>query len=147
MGQATYPEPSILIGGPIFRIRRCATTFHRLAFAELCAKNGITKNTTVIFYGDKSNWWSCYALWTFRLFGHEKVKIMDGGRDKWITEGRPLTREVSSYPRSETLVPSKALRPQDSSLLRANAQAQSGEEATYRRAVTRRIQGRNHSHA
>ena len=76
-------------------------------FAELCAKNGITKSTTVIFYGDKSNWWSCYALWAFRLFGHEKVKIVDGGRDKWIAENRPLTREVPSYPRSEYPVPAK----------------------------------------
>ena len=77
------------------------------AFAELCSRNGITKNTTVIFYGDKSNWWSCYALWAFRLFGHENVKIMDGGRDKWIAENRPLTREVPSYPRTEYPVPAK----------------------------------------
>jgi thiosulfate/3-mercaptopyruvate sulfurtransferase len=73
------------------------------AFAKLCARNGITPETTCVFYGDKSNWWSCYALWVFRLFGHSKVKIMDGGRDKWIAEGRPLTREVpnpepASYP-------------------------------------------------
>jgi thiosulfate/3-mercaptopyruvate sulfurtransferase len=67
------------------------------AFAALCASNGITPETTCIFYGDKSNWWACYALWVFRLFGHEKVKIMDGGRDKWIAEGRPLTREAPAY--------------------------------------------------
>jgi thiosulfate/3-mercaptopyruvate sulfurtransferase len=77
------------------------------AFAELCSRNGIAKNTTVIFYGDKSNWWSCYALWAFRLYGHENVKIMDGGRDKWIAEGRPLTREVPSYARTEYPVPAK----------------------------------------
>ena len=64
------------------------------AFAELCSRKGITPDTTCVFYGDKSNWWSCYALWVFRLFGHEKVKIMNGGRAKWIAEGRPLTREV-----------------------------------------------------
>lgn len=63
-------------------------------FASLCARHGITPATTVIFYGDKSNWWACYALWAFRLFGHEKVRIMDGGRDKWVAEGRDLTREV-----------------------------------------------------
>jgi len=51
------------------------------AFAELCGRNGITPDTTVIFYGDKSNWWSCYALWAFRLFGHTKVRILNGGRD------------------------------------------------------------------
>lgn len=63
------------------------------AFAGVCAKNGITPDTTVVFYGDKSNWWACYALWAFRLFGHRKVKILNGGRDKWVKEGRPLTKE------------------------------------------------------
>jgi thiosulfate/3-mercaptopyruvate sulfurtransferase len=63
------------------------------AFAALASKNGITPDTTVIFYGDKSNWWATYALWAFRLFGHVKVKIVDGGRDKWIKEGRALTKE------------------------------------------------------
>jgi thiosulfate/3-mercaptopyruvate sulfurtransferase len=64
------------------------------AFADLCSRNGITPETTVIFYGDKSNWWACYALWVFQLFGHTKVKILDGGRAKWTAEDRPLTREV-----------------------------------------------------
>jgi len=67
------------------------------AFSELCARNGITPETTCVFYGDKSNWWSCYALWVFQLFGHEKVKIMNGGRDKWIAEGRPLSREIPKF--------------------------------------------------
>jgi thiosulfate/3-mercaptopyruvate sulfurtransferase len=62
-------------------------------FAELCRRNGITPETTCVFYGDKSNWWSCYALWAFRLFGHTKVKILNGGRDKWVAEGRALTKE------------------------------------------------------
>jgi thiosulfate/3-mercaptopyruvate sulfurtransferase len=77
------------------------------AFAELCARNGISRDTTCIFYGDKSNWWACYALWAFRLFGHEKVKILNGGRDKWIKEGRPLTKEKAHYPRGNYAVPSK----------------------------------------
>ncbi len=63
------------------------------SFADLCGRQGITPDTTCVFYGDKSNWWACYALWAFRLFGHTKVKIMDGGRDKWVSEGRPLTKE------------------------------------------------------
>ena len=112
-------------------------------FAELCAKNGITKSTTVIFYGDKSNWWSCYALWAFRLFGHEKVKIVDGGRDKWIAETRPLTREVPSYPRSEYPLPAK----RNSRLLRRGTQAEPGGKAAHRRALARRIQRRNNSYA
>ena len=62
------------------------------AFAALCAKNGIGPDTTVLFYGDKSNWWATYALWAFQLFGHTNVKVLNGGRDKWIKEGRPLTR-------------------------------------------------------
>src|SRR4029077_14813874 len=52
-------------------------------FAELCGRNGITPDTTCIFFGDKTNWWAFYALWAFRLFGHEKVKVLNGGRDKW----------------------------------------------------------------
>lgn len=75
------------------------------AFAELCSRNGIGPDTTVVFYGDKSNWWACYALWAFQLFGHEKVRIMDGGRDKWIAEGRPLTREAPEYPQTDYPAP------------------------------------------
>ena len=54
----------------------------------------------MIFYGDKNNWWACYAFWVFQLFGHTKAKVMDGGRIKWEKEGRPLTREVPTYARS-----------------------------------------------
>src|SRR4029077_3497344 len=76
-------------------------------FADLCARNGITPNTTCIFYGDKANWWACYALWAFRLFGHEKVKILNGGRDKWKAESRPMTREVPKYANTNYPVPKK----------------------------------------
>ena len=76
-------------------------------FAELCSRSGITPDTTCIFYGDKANWWACYALWAFRLFGHEKVKILNGGRDKWKAEGRPMTREVPKYPATNYPVPKK----------------------------------------
>ena len=77
------------------------------AFAALCVKNGIGPDTTVLFYGDKSNWWACYALWVFRLFGHTKVKILDGGRDKWVKEGRALTKEKMKYPPADYPVPHK----------------------------------------
>ena len=70
-------------------------------FAALCRRNGISLDTTVIFYGDKSNWWACYALWVFSLFGHKNAKVLDGGRGKWIAEGRAQTREVPSYPEAE----------------------------------------------
>ncbi len=70
-------------------------------FAELMARSGISNDTTVIFYGDKNNWWACYAFWVFQLFGHTNARIMDGGRQKWIEEGRQLSREKPSYPRAE----------------------------------------------
>jgi len=76
-------------------------------FAELCRRNGITPETTVIFYGDKSNWWACYAFWVFQLFGHTNAKILDGGRDKWEEESKPLTRAVKGYPAADYPVPAK----------------------------------------
>ncbi|AZZ48798.1 sulfurtransferase [Rathayibacter rathayi] len=66
------------------------------AFAALVGGKGIARDTTVVIYGDKSNWWAAYALWVFTLFGHEDVRLLDGGRDKWIAEGRPTTTEASS---------------------------------------------------
>jgi thiosulfate/3-mercaptopyruvate sulfurtransferase len=70
-------------------------------FEQLMARNGIANDTTVVFYGDKNNWWAAYALWVFQLFGHDKVKIMDGGRQKWMAEGREMTRDVSQFPATE----------------------------------------------
>jgi thiosulfate/3-mercaptopyruvate sulfurtransferase len=65
-------------------------------FSALCSRFGISPDTTVLFYGDKSNWWACYALWVFHLFGHTNCKILDGGRNKWVAEGRPVTKTVPS---------------------------------------------------
>ncbi|MCM3657059.1 sulfurtransferase [Agromyces mediolanus] len=60
-------------------------------FAALLGSKGIARETTVVIYGDKNNWWAAYALWVFTLFGHEDVRLLDGGRDLWIAEGRELT--------------------------------------------------------
>jgi thiosulfate/3-mercaptopyruvate sulfurtransferase len=60
------------------------------AFSELMSKIGVTPETTIVFYGDKNNWWAAYAMWVFSLFGHKNSKIMDGGRLKWQKEGREL---------------------------------------------------------
>jgi thiosulfate/3-mercaptopyruvate sulfurtransferase len=76
-------------------------------FAQLVARLGITPETTVVFYGDKNNWWATYALWVFRLFGHDRVKIMDGGRKKWEDEGRPLTTDVPRYEQTDYPVPAR----------------------------------------
>lgn len=67
-------------------------------FELLMSEKGISNDTTVVFYGDKSNWWACYAFWTFNVLGHDKCLIMNGGRQKWVEENRPLTREVPTYP-------------------------------------------------
>ncbi|MFC7789721.1 sulfurtransferase [Microbacterium sp. MAHUQ-60] len=72
-------------------------------FADLLSRKGISRDDTVVIYGDKNNWWAAYALWVFSLFGHEDVRLLDGGRDKWIAEGRPLTtdktvRAATEYP-------------------------------------------------
>ncbi|WP_395242987.1 sulfurtransferase [Agromyces sp. MMS24-K17] len=63
-------------------------------FAALLASRGIARDTTVVIYGDKNNWWAAYALWVFTLFGHEDVRLLDGGRDLWIAEGRPITTDA-----------------------------------------------------
>jgi len=70
---------------------------NREGFEALMSRIGVTPQTTVVFYGDKNNWWATYAYWVFQLFGHSNAKIMDGGRLKWEKENRPLTREVPSY--------------------------------------------------
>ncbi|ASE10383.1 sulfurtransferase [Kocuria rhizophila] len=76
------------------------------AFAALMSAKGISRDDTVVIYGDKSNWWAAYALWVFTLFGHRDVRLMNGGRDKWIAEGRELSTErpevvASDYPAVE----------------------------------------------
>ncbi|MEX2441764.1 MAG: rhodanese-like domain-containing protein, partial [Pontimonas sp.] len=63
-------------------------------FAALMSAKGISRDDTIVIYGDKSNWWAAYALWVFSLFAHPDVRLLNGGRDKWIAEGRELTREV-----------------------------------------------------
>ena len=67
-------------------------------FARLMRSKGIGRDTTVVFYGDKSNWWAAYALWVFSLFGHPDVRLLDGGRAKWEAEGRPMTTDTRTRP-------------------------------------------------
>jgi thiosulfate/3-mercaptopyruvate sulfurtransferase len=74
-------------------------------FAALLQNKGISPDTTVVFYGDKNNWWATYAFWVFQLFGHTKAKIVNGGRMKWEAEGRPLVKEVPSYPKTSYPAP------------------------------------------
>jgi thiosulfate/3-mercaptopyruvate sulfurtransferase len=76
-------------------------------FAELMSEKGISNDTTVVFYGDKNNWWACYAFWVFQLFGHTNARIMNGGRNKWIEEGRMFVKEMPEYPRTKYRVPKR----------------------------------------
>ena len=79
----------------------------KAGFEALAGRIGITPETTVVFYGDKSNWWATYALWVFELFNHSNAKIMDGGRLKWVEEGRELTREAPSISPSSYSAPER----------------------------------------
>jgi len=65
------------------------------AFSAVLGAKGISRDSTVVIYGDKNNWWAAYALWVFSLFGHPDVRLLDGGRDKWIAEGGAMTRETT----------------------------------------------------
>jgi thiosulfate/3-mercaptopyruvate sulfurtransferase len=86
----------------------------KAAFEALMSKNGISNDTTVVFYGDKNNWWATYAFWVFQLFGHTNAKVVDGGRAKWELEKRELTRDVPKYAATEYTAPER-----DDSTIRA----------------------------
>jgi thiosulfate/3-mercaptopyruvate sulfurtransferase len=84
------------------------------AFAALAGQKGITPEKTVVFYGDNFNWWAAYALWVFSLFGHKDLRLLDGGRAKWVAEGRPLDTDVPEPQPAEYPVP-----PRDDGKIRA----------------------------
>ena len=76
-------------------------------FTALMRRLGATADTTLVFYGDKSNWWACYAFWVFHLFGHTNARVMDGGRLKWDQEGRETTTDVPTFEASEYQAPER----------------------------------------
>lgn len=95
-------------------------------FSRLLSKMGIGPDTMVILYGDKNNWWAAYAYWVFQLFGHDRARLMDGGRLKWEQEGRALTRDVpvvapTEYPQvARNDAPIRAFREQVLEHIEAN---------------------------
>jgi thiosulfate/3-mercaptopyruvate sulfurtransferase len=68
---------------------------------ELLSRAGVSNDTTIVLYGDNNNWFAAWAFWLLKYYGHKDVRLLDGGRVKWLAEKRPLTTEVPSYPRSE----------------------------------------------
>ena len=72
---------------------------NREQIQRLLGESGIGRNTIVVLYGDNNNWFATYAFWQLRMVGHRRLKIMNGGRQKWVQEGRPTTAEVPTYPR------------------------------------------------
>jgi thiosulfate/3-mercaptopyruvate sulfurtransferase len=69
----------------------------KAGFERLMSRAGIANDTTVVFYGDKNNWYACYTFWLFKYYGHADCRIMNGGRAKWEAEGRPYSRDVPTY--------------------------------------------------
>lgn len=80
----------------------------RESFQALLRAKGIDESTTVIFYGDKNNWWACYAFWVFQLFGFTNARILDGGRSKWEIEGREMTTVVPAFRTTQYVAPERS---------------------------------------
>jgi thiosulfate/3-mercaptopyruvate sulfurtransferase len=81
-------------------------------FEELLSNAGVSNDTTVVLYGDNNNWFAAWALWIFKYYGHEDVRLLDGGRVKWVADGRTLTADVPTYPRTsyKTKTPNTSIR-------------------------------------
>ncbi len=79
----------------------CRDYIDRAGFEKLCQANGISPDTTLVFYGDKNNWWACYALWVFKLYGHKDCRIMNGGRKRWQLDGREWTADRVNSPHAQ----------------------------------------------
>jgi thiosulfate/3-mercaptopyruvate sulfurtransferase len=73
----------------------------RAGFEQLMSRFGIGDDTTVVFYGDKNNWYAAYSFWLFKLYGHRDARLMNGGRQKWEAEGRPYTKDVPQFPATQ----------------------------------------------
>jgi thiosulfate/3-mercaptopyruvate sulfurtransferase len=97
------------------------------AFADLMSRHGITRDTTVVFYGDNFNWWAAYALWVFGLFGHPDTRLMDGGRQKWVAEGRDMTTDKPERGRADYPVVERDDQPIRAFIQDAVAQSEAAE--------------------
>lgn len=71
-------------------------------FEALMNNSGIGNDTTVIIYGDNNNWFAAWALWQMKMYGHKDVRLMNGGRKKWLAEGREVSKDVPTFPKPAT---------------------------------------------
>ena len=113
-------------------------------FAALLGSKGISRDSTVVIYGDKNNWWAAYALWVFTLFGHDDVRLLDGGRAKWEAEGREYTTDVPT-PDAVRLPGRRARRLEDPGLQRRRDRPL--RQPARRRALPRGVRRRSHHRA
>ena len=141
MTPGTFPGRFTSIGGGISTDDTMRDYIGPEDFAALCERHGIEPSTTVIFYGDKSNWWACYAFWVFQLVGHDNARVLDGGRDNWVSEGRRMTREVREFERSEYPVPEARRDDLHRAYFDATLKPHGGGLAHGRCALARRIRG------
>ena len=74
-------------------------------FEKLLGDSGIAKDTTVVLYGDNNNWFAAWAFWQLKIYGHEDVRLMNGGRVKWLAEGRELSLDVPQVARADYVAP------------------------------------------
>lgn len=100
----------------------------KAGFERLMASRGIANDTTVVFYGDKNNWYACYTFWLFKLYGHQDCRVMNGGRAMWQAEGREFVRDVPTYPETQYTAqePDRSIRAFRDEVLRGYVQSANG---------------------
>jgi thiosulfate/3-mercaptopyruvate sulfurtransferase len=85
---------------------------NKQSYEDLMQKGGINNDTTLILYGDFNNWFAAFAFWVFKYYGYKDIRIMNGGRKKWLEEDRPLSKDVQNYPKGnfKAAEPDKSIR-------------------------------------
>jgi thiosulfate/3-mercaptopyruvate sulfurtransferase len=85
---------------------------NKQSYEDLMQKGGINNDTTLILYGDFNNWFAAFAFWVFKYYGYKDVRIMNGGRKKWLEEDRPVEKDVQKYPKGnfKAAEPDKSIR-------------------------------------
>ena len=142
---ATSPARSRSTGTPTSTTRTCATTSTASSSPTLMDRKGISRDDTVVIYGDKSNWWAAYALWVFTLFGHPDVRLLDGGRDLWISDGRDTTLDVPN--KHDHRLPRRRARRRTDPRVQGRRARHPRDAAADRRPLAAGVHRRAHPHA